>query len=78
MTRALELVAVQAGALPRLSGARMKVRAERDSTSAVPTLPPAPSKAGLVDEYHLIIAPWVVGGGRQSLPPGVPAARAVG
>jgi len=50
--------------------ARMKVRAERDITSAVPTLPPTPSKAGLVDEYHLIIAPWVVGGGKQSLPTG--------
>jgi len=25
-------------------------------------------KAGLVDEYHLFVAPMVVGGGTQSLP----------
>ena len=25
-------------------------------------------KAGLVDEYHLFVAPIVVGGGKQSLP----------
>ena len=28
-------------------------------------------KAGLVDEYHLFLAPVVVGGGKQSLPDNV-------
>ncbi len=28
-------------------------------------------KAGLVDEFHLFLAPVVVGGGKQALPDGV-------
>lgn len=46
----------------------MKVRAERDITVGGPDLAAHAIKAGLVDEYHLIIAPCVVGGGKQSLP----------
>lgn len=33
-----------------------------------PNLAAQAIKAGLVDEYHLFLAPIVVGGGRQSLP----------
>ncbi len=41
------------------------------SAWAVPTSPPRRSKAGLVDECHLFVAPIVVGGGTRALPDGV-------
>jgi riboflavin biosynthesis pyrimidine reductase len=42
--------------------------AGRDITVAGPSLAAHAIKAGLVDEYHLIISPILVGGGKQSQP----------
>ena len=46
----------------------MKAAAGRDITVGGPDLAAQAIKAGLVDEYHLFVAPAVVGGGKQSLP----------
>ena len=68
--------------LERVSGARtrierdfnpeavrqMKSQAGRDITVGGPDLAAQAIRAGLVDEYHLFVAPIVVGGGKQSLP----------
>ena len=45
-----------------------KATAVRDITVAGPDLAAQAIKAGLVDEYHLIVSPLVVGGGKQALP----------
>ena len=50
---------------------QMKASATRDISVGGPDLAAQAIKAGLVDEYHLFIAPIVVGGGKQSLPDGV-------
>jgi dihydrofolate reductase len=47
---------------------QMKVSEGRDISVSGPDLAAQAIKAGLVDEYHLFIAPIVVGGGIQSLP----------
>ena len=47
---------------------QMKVGAVRDITVGGPELAAQAIKAELVDEYHLVVAPVVVGGGKQSLP----------
>ena len=47
---------------------RMKATAGRDLTVGGPDLAAQALKAGLVDECHLVLAPIIVGGGRQSLP----------
>lgn len=47
---------------------QMKARAQRDISVAGPDLAAQAIKAGLVDEYHLIISPVVVGGGKRALP----------
>jgi len=47
---------------------QMKAQAGRDITVGGPELAAQAIKAGLVDEYHLFLAPIVVGGGNQSLP----------
>ena len=47
---------------------QMKAQAGRDITVGGPDLAAQAIKAGLVDEYHLFVAPIVVGGGNQSLP----------
>jgi dihydrofolate reductase len=47
---------------------QMKVRPGRDISVGGPHLAAQAIKAGLVDEYHLFVAPVVVGGGNQSLP----------
>jgi dihydrofolate reductase len=47
---------------------QMKVSEGRDISVGGPDLAAQAIKAGLVDEYHLFIAPIVVGGGIQSLP----------
>jgi dihydrofolate reductase len=47
---------------------RMKASAERDITVGGPHLAAQAIGAGLVDEYHLFLAPVVVGGGTPSLP----------
>jgi riboflavin biosynthesis pyrimidine reductase len=49
----------------------MKALAGRDITVGGPDLAAQAIKAGLVDEYHLFVAPIVVGGGKQSLPSNV-------
>jgi len=46
----------------------MKAQAERDLIVGGPELAAQAIKAGLVDEWHLFVAPIVVGGGKQSLP----------
>jgi dihydrofolate reductase len=46
----------------------MKVGAGGDMSVEGPDLTAQAIKAGLVDEYHLFVAPIVVGGGKQSLP----------
>jgi len=50
---------------------RMKASAERDISVGGPDLAAQAIKAGLVDEYHLFVAPVVVGGGTRALPDGV-------
>lgn len=47
---------------------QMKALAGRDFIVGGPDLAAQAIKAGLVDEYHLFVAPIVVGGGKQSLP----------
>jgi dihydrofolate reductase len=47
---------------------QMKASAGRDITVGGPDLAAQAIKAGLVDEYHLFVAPIVVGGGTRSLP----------
>jgi dihydrofolate reductase len=47
---------------------RLKAEAADDITVGGPELAAHAFQAGLVDECHLIIAPVIVGGGKQSLP----------
>ena len=47
---------------------QMKATAERDITVGGPDLAAQAIKAGLVDEFHLFVAPVVVGGGKRFLP----------
>ncbi len=47
---------------------QMKASADRDLTVGGPDLAAQAITAGLVDEYHLFMAPVVVGGGVQVLP----------
>jgi dihydrofolate reductase len=49
----------------------LKATVERDITVGGPHLAAAAIKAGLVDEYHLFVAPVIVGGGTRSLPDGI-------
>jgi len=50
---------------------RLKESADRDISVGGPHLAADAIRAGLVDEYHLFLAPVIVGGGNQSLPDGV-------
>jgi len=50
---------------------QMKSLAARDLIVGGPELAAHAFRAGLVDEYHLFVAPMVVGGGKQSLPDNV-------
>ena len=50
---------------------RMKAQAGRGLTVGGPELAAQAIRAGLVDEFHLLVAPVVVGGGKQSLPDNV-------
>jgi len=47
---------------------QLKARAGHDLTVGGPELAAQAIKAGLLDEYHLFVAPIVVGGGKRSLP----------
>jgi dihydrofolate reductase len=47
---------------------RLKEEAAQDLAVAGPDLAGQAIKAGLVDEYHLVLAPAIVGGGKQMLP----------
>ena len=47
---------------------RLKPAAERDLSVGGPDLAGQAIEAGLVDEYHLFVAPVVVGGGKRCLP----------
>jgi dihydrofolate reductase len=49
---------------------QLKARADRDLTIGGPELAAQAIEAGLVDEYHLLLVPVVVGGGKRSLPDG--------
>jgi len=49
---------------------QMKATAGRDLMVGGPELAAHAIKVGLVDEYHLVVTPIVVGGGKQSLPNG--------
>ena len=51
----------------------MKSSAERDLSIGGPHLAAAAIAAGLVDEYHLLLHPIVIGGGNPALPDGVHA-----
>lgn len=50
---------------------RMKASAERDISIGGATLAAEAIRAGLVDEYHVLLNPIVVGGGLPALPAGV-------
>jgi dihydrofolate reductase len=50
---------------------RMKASVARDLTVGGPDLAAQAIEAGLVDEYHLFVAPVVVGGGKRALPANV-------
>jgi dihydrofolate reductase len=50
---------------------QLKASASTDITIGGPGLAAEAIRAGLVDEWHLLVAPVVVGGGTQSLPDGV-------
>jgi dihydrofolate reductase len=47
---------------------QLKATAGRDMTVGGPNLAAQAIKAGLVDEWHLFVAPAVVGGGKRALP----------
>lgn len=47
---------------------QLKARSERDITVGGASLAGEAVKAGLVDEYHLVISPVLVGGGKRVLP----------
>jgi dihydrofolate reductase len=47
---------------------RLKEEATQDLAIAGPRLAGQAIEAGLVDEYHLVLAPVIVGGGKQMLP----------
>ena len=47
---------------------RLKDTAEREISIGGPELAAQAIRAGLVDEYHLFLAPVIVGGGQPSLP----------
>jgi dihydrofolate reductase len=47
---------------------RLKAAAERDITVGGPALAAQAIEAGLVDEFHIFLAPIVVGGGKRFLP----------
>ena len=49
----------------------MKERSDRDLTVGGPGLAAAAIRAGLVDEYQLLLVPVLVGGGTRALPDGV-------
>lgn len=46
----------------------MKASVRRDILVGGPDVAPQAITAGLVDEWHLFVAPIVVGGGKESLP----------
>lgn len=48
--------------------AQMKTQAGHDLTVGGPNLAAQAIKAGLVDDYHLVISPVVVGSGKKALP----------
>jgi dihydrofolate reductase len=50
---------------------RLKEDAERDISIGGPTLAAEAIRAGLVDEYQLVVAPVTVGGGTSVFPAGV-------
>jgi dihydrofolate reductase len=50
---------------------RLKEEADRDISVGGPTLAVEALRAGLVDEFHLVVAPVLVGGGTPFFPPGV-------
>jgi dihydrofolate reductase len=52
---------------------RLKEGAERDISIGGPTLAAEALRAGLVDEYQLVVAPVIVGGGTPVFPSGVRA-----
>jgi len=52
---------------------RLKEDAERDISIGGPTLAAEALRAGLVDEYQLVVAPVIVGGGTPVFPSGVRA-----
>jgi dihydrofolate reductase len=49
----------------------LKAAAARDLAIGGPDLAASAFRAGLVDECHLFLAPYVVGGGKRALPDGV-------
>ena len=49
----------------------MKSTAGRDISISGPNLAAQAIRAGLVDEFHLLVVPIVVGGGKRSLPDNV-------
>jgi dihydrofolate reductase len=50
---------------------QLKLTAEADLTVGGAELAAQAIEAGLIDEYHLFLVPFVVGGGKRSLPDGV-------
>jgi dihydrofolate reductase len=50
---------------------QLKHSADRDITVGGPNLGASAIRAGLVDDYHFLLAPVVVGGGTAALPHGV-------
>jgi dihydrofolate reductase len=50
---------------------QLKASAGRDLSVGGPDLAAQASRAGLVDEFHLFLVPFVVGGGNQSMPDNV-------
>ncbi len=46
----------------------MKADSARDISMGGPTLAASAIKAGLVDEFHFLVTPVVVGGGTRALP----------
>lgn len=51
--------------------ARWKADSDGDLTIDGPTIAAEAIRAGLVDEYHLFVAPLIVGGGKRFFPDGV-------
>jgi len=80
-SRSLEAVSTKKARLERAFDPQavrdLKARSPHDVSVAGPTLAAHAIRAGLVDEYHLLVVPIVLGGGLRVLPANMPVKLAL-